>query len=157
MKKIYEKRGSIVFYSAKLPEVCPKTYLSLTSILDKYGVPHSGLKLTNDIWVRDFMPIQVYPDIFKIYDYMPDYLRKSKKYRHLITEPTEVCQANGIDFDKGLSGIRIDGGNVVRCGEKVIMTAKVFEENPGFTVYELSRLLEMNFGAELIILPWDAN
>lgn len=81
------------------------------------------------------MPIQVCPGIFKFYDYMPDYLRESPKYRHLISKPVEVCRANGINFDKGLSGIRIDGGNVVHCGEKVIMTSKVFEENPGFTVH----------------------
>lgn len=49
MKIIYEQRSSMVFYSAKLPEACPKTYLSVTEILDEYGVPHSGLQLTKDI------------------------------------------------------------------------------------------------------------
>lgn len=153
---ISENLSNRVFYSAKLPEVCPKSYRSITAVLDQYGVLHSSLISTNDIWVRDFMPIQVCHDRYKIYDYSPDYLH-CKKYRHLVSSPIEVCKANHISIDEGLGLVRIDGGNVVHGGTKVIMTAKVFEENPAFTVHELSRLLEMHFGAELIVLPWDVN
>lgn len=154
---IPETRSNRVLYSAKWPEACPKAYQSVTNILDKYGVPHAALSDTKDIWVRDFMPIQVSPDWFKLYHYMPDYLREEKRYSKLISDPAEVCRANGILADNGISGICIDGGNVVHGSMKVIMTAKVFEENPKMTVLDLSRLLEMHFGARLIILPWDTN
>lgn len=154
---IPETRSNRVFYSAKWPEACPKAYRSVSSILDKYGVPHAALSGTKDIWVRDFMPIQVSPEWFKLYHYMPDYLREEKQYSKLISDPAEVCRANGILTDDGISGICIDGGNVVHGGLKVIMTAKVFEENPKTTVLDLSRLLEMHFGARLIILPWDTD
>ena len=154
---IPETRSNRVFYSAKWPEACPKSYRSVTGILDKYGVPHTALSGTKDIWVRDFMPIQVSPGWLKLYHYMPDYLREDKQYERLISEPAEVCRANGIHADDGISGICIDGGNVVHGGLKIIMTAKVFEENPKTTVHDLSRLLEMHFGASLIILPWDTN
>ncbi len=153
---IPETHCNRVFYSAKWPEACPKAYRSVTEILDRYGVPHSALNGTKDIWVRDFMPIQVSPDCFKRYHYMPDYLRK-KKYFRLISDPAEVCQANGIYTDDEISGICLDGGNVVHGGQKVIMTAKVFEENPKTSVLDLARLLEMHFGARLIILPWDSS
>ena len=154
---IPETRSNRVFYSAKWPEACPKAYSSVTNILDKYGIPHSPLNGTKDIWVRDLMPIQVSPEWFKLYHYMPDYLREEKQYSKLISDPAEVCRANGIHADDGISGICIDGGNVVHGGLKVIMTAKVFEENPKTTVLDLSRLLEMHFGARLIILPWDTD
>ena len=153
---ISENLSNSVFYSAKLPEVCPESYRSMTAILDKYGVRHSSLIAANDIWVRDFMPLQVCPDRYKIYDYSPDYLQ-CKKYRHLVSDPIEVCKANDVSIDEGLGLVRIDGGNVVHGGTKVIMTSKVFEENPAFTVHELSGLLEMHLGAELIVMPWDVN
>ncbi len=152
---IPETRSNSVFYSAKWRETCPKAYGSVIDILDKYGVPHAALSGTRDIWVRDFMPIQVSPESFRRYHYMPDYLREDKRYARLISDPLEVCRANGIRADDGLGGICIDGGNVVHGGRKVIMTAKVFEENPKTTVFDLARLLEMHFGARLIILPWD--
>jgi agmatine/peptidylarginine deiminase len=153
---ISESLSNRVYYSAKLPEICPESYRSITEILDRYGVVHAEMKSTKDIWTRDFMPIQVCPDRYKIYDYMPDYLQ-SNKYSHLISNPVEVCKANNIIMDNGLDLVRIDGGNVVHGGTKVIMTAKVFEENPGYTVHELAHLLEMQLDAELIVLPWDAN
>ena len=152
---IPENRSNRVFYSAKWSESCPKTYRNVTTILDKYGVPHSALQGTNDIWVRDFMPIQVSPGEFKLYNYMPDYLRDYKKYKHLISDPVEVCKKNNIQADTGISAVRKDGGNVVHGGLKVIMTAKVFEENPQGSIHDLPRLLQMHFGANLIILPWD--
>ena len=146
-----------VFYSAKMPEACPKAYRAITKILDKYGVPHEALKATKDIWVRDFMPIQGKQGYFYRYNYMPDYLRTDARYRHLISDPEEVCEANGIITTPGICEIRLDGGNIVHGGTKVIMTAKVFEENPQMTVRRLSGLLEEYFSAELIILPWDTN
>ena len=93
---ILETRSNRVFYSAKLPIACPKAYRSVTNILDKYGVPHEVLKATRDIWVRDFMPIQVSPESFRRYYYMPDYLLEDKRYARLISDPLEVCRANGI-------------------------------------------------------------
>lgn len=154
---IPENRSNRVFYSAKWPEACPNTYRNVTAILDKYGVPHEVLKATKDIWVRDFMPIQASLGHLYRYNYMPDYLRDYKQYGHLISNPAEVCKANGIFAGDGISGIRIDGGNVVHGSLKVIMTAKVFEENPGISVHDLPQILRDYFGANLIILPWDTS
>ena len=53
-----------VYFSALLPEVCPVTYNGLVEILDRYGVPHSLLEGTKDIWCRDYMPIQ--SEFFKL-------------------------------------------------------------------------------------------
>ena len=42
----------------------------------------------------------------------------------------------------------VDGGNIVHCGSKAIMTAKVFEENPWMDAEELCRLLRTRLDAE---------
>ena len=52
-------------------------------------------------------------------------------------------------------GVKFDGGNYVRCGDKVVMTDKVFMENPSWRASELLRHLEEVLQAEIVILPWD--
>ena len=56
-----------VYFSALLPEVCPVTYSGLVEILDRYGVPHSLLEGTKDIWCRDYMPIQTIDNRFVLF------------------------------------------------------------------------------------------
>ena len=49
----------------------------------------------------------------------------------------------------------IDGGNVVICGDKVVMTEKVFAENKDKSPDEVKRLLKEAFQCDIIFLPWD--
>ena len=49
----------------------------------------------------------------------------------------------------------LDGGNVVKCGNKVVMTEKVFVENKEMSPNEVQRLLEEKFQCEIVFLPWD--
>ena len=49
----------------------------------------------------------------------------------------------------------IDGGNVVRCDDKIVMTEKVFYENKDKSRNEVQRLLEEAFECDIIFLPWD--
>jgi agmatine/peptidylarginine deiminase len=51
----------------------------------------------------------------------------------------------------------IDGGNVVKCGDKVVMMDKVFLENKDKTSQEVQHLLEESFQCEIVFLPWDRN
>lgn len=144
-----------VFFSAKLPEACPVTYRETAAALDRYGVPHSLLKGTKDIWCRDYMPVQILPNHFVAFGYQPDYLLDSRVHRESISDGLEVARLNGLGGVSDSRGVLVDGGNTVHCGGKVIMTSKVFEENPGLRAVELSHLLEDSFGAKLIVLPWD--
>lgn len=144
-----------VYFSDRLPETSPITYQGLTDILDRYRVPHSLLNGTKDIWCRDYMPIQVLPNHFVAFGYRPDYLLDSRAHRESISDGLEVARLNGIGGVADSRGIIVDGGNTVHGGGKVIMTSKVFEENPGLRTVELSHLLEGTMGAKLIVLPWD--
>lgn len=101
------------------------------------------------------MPVQVDNNRFAAYRYNPDYLRNFMQYRNKITDGNGIMVNLGLEYDNLLTDIVIDGGNVVRCGDKVVMTAKVFEENPSIRPFALLERLEAAFDADVIVLPWD--
>jgi len=154
---ISETLSNVVYFSSLLPERCPKTFRGLKEVLERYGVEYRFLHHTKDIWCRDYMPIQIYGNHFALFGYNPDYLQDTQDHRESITDNFLVSRQCGGIFVTDQRGILLDGGNVVHSGSKVVMTSKVFEENPGFRVRELSDFLEKTFGAEVIILPWDTN
>ena len=96
------------------------------------------------------MPIQVSRVRFIQFRYEPDYLMESPEYK-----PDVHCVLNQLGIDVCCSPINLDGGNIISCGDKVIMTDKIFQENPQYShnrlIEELTELLE----AEPILIPWD--
>ncbi len=87
--------------------------------------------------------------------YNPDYLVEYKTYQKTITNQDEVCKGLHL-FTPTNMNIIFDGGNYVRCGNKVIMTDKIFSENPQWTALELLQHLKDSLCAEeIILLPWD--
>ena len=102
------------------------------------------------IWVRDYMPVQVSETKFVKFNYTPDYLRNVPEYKPDTSAILSELGLTVIDSD-----LVIDGGNVVSCGDNVIMTDKIFSENPQYShnrlIEELTELLE----AEPVLIPWD--
>lgn len=128
---------------------------ALTDALDGLGIPHEELKSTNDYWVRDFMPINLFKEgVYVKYRYCPDYLRDYKSKRRYITDPSVACANLDLFLHADLDVI-FDGGNYVRCGDKVIMTDKIFMENPYYPPHELLELLTYKLCADIVLLPWD--
>lgn len=152
---ISDSECNMVYISDRMPKVAPQTFGNLTEILDRRNVRWGFVKEAKDIWCRDFMPIQVSRDRFAAFRYYPDYLWEFKKYRNAITDGNSLLEKMGYTTDRTLDGIVLDGGNVVRCGDRVIMTAKVFEENPSYRPLKLLEQLESVFNAKVIVLPWD--
>lgn len=146
-----------VFFSALLRDRCPIAFRGLTEVLDKYDVPWSLLEGTNDIWCRDYMPLQVWPNRFVAYNYNPDYLQHSAEDKATITDGKVVCDNAGFPCGDSLRWLPLDGGNVVNADGRVIMTSKVFEENPGIELASSIHHIQNTIGAELVILPWDSN
>ena len=70
------------------------------------------------------MPIQVSENRFVANQYTPDYLKNKKRYQ---TDPSIVCTAIGVEATQ--TDIILDGGNVVRSKNTIILTDKVFKEN----------------------------
>ena len=102
------------------------------------------------IWARDYMPIQLGKKQFLQYRYAPDYL---KSYEDYIPQYQTICRELRLKGKE--TPLVIDGGNVVCCGDKVIMTDKVFKENNGIGKKELIEALENCLQAQVVIIPWD--
>lgn len=102
------------------------------------------------IWVRDYMPIQIDKDLFLQYRYAPDYLRNDPDY---IPPYETICKGLGLRVKQ--TRLVIDGGNVVKFRNRVIMTDKVLVENPGYTEGYIRKQLEEAFGCEVVLIPWD--
>lgn len=146
----------MVFFSDLLPIRCPTLYQSLDYELKKVGVDHRLLKNTKDIWCRDYMPIQMDEKRFVFYKYNPDYLQ-TPYYRRTITDPNCVASIECLRHEGEVVDLDLvmDGGNVVRCGDKIVMTDKVFVENKDKSRHEVLRLLKDAFHCDVIFLPWD--
>ncbi|MFH1121890.1 MAG: agmatine deiminase family protein [Bacteroidota bacterium] len=152
---ITDAETNFVFFSGLLQEK-PKYQdfnNRLMDVLKKHSISYSYLPGTRDIWCRDYMPVQVEKERFIEYRYDPDYLlnlidRPSKTY------PDMVCASIGLKTVK--SDLILDGGNVIRWKDKVILTDKVIQENAAhYHKAELLKKLEEAFQVDRIILiPW---
>jgi len=127
----------------------------ITKMLDSYNVSYEFLEKTKDIWVRDYMPIQVSEDKFIEYRYDPDYLQGTgKERREVKTYPDIVCDWLNLKTIK--TDIILDGGNVIKSKNCVILTDKIVTENQHLCKKtELIKHLEELFEVEhVILIPW---
>jgi TPR repeat protein len=146
-----------VFFSDLLPKKCPTLYQSLDTILTDNSIDHRLLTNTRDIWCRDYMPIQTGEKRFVFYKYNPDYLQ-TKYYQRTITDVKGIGSIDSLRLADAMDlDLVVDGGNVVRCGNKIVMTEKVFFENKDKAHKEVQRLLEEAFQCDIVFLPWDRN
>ena len=142
--KVYIARGLSAFQP-----LC----MNLLGALDSNGIEVEFLPRTpspKHIWARDYMPIQLSYNRFLSYRYRPDYLRGYEGY---IPQYRRICSDLGLECTK--TDIVLDGGNVVKCDDKVIMTDKIFQENPGWERNKLIAELERLLKAEIFIIPRD--
>lgn len=154
-KRVFDADSNTVYISGRLESEHPDFYNRFVNILSSIGIPYCVIQNTNDIWARDYMPIQIYEDHFVQYCYNPDYLRNSdsEEDRESITDNDIVCKELGISCYK--SELIIDGGNVVKVGDYIIMTDKVYSENSHLTPDIVRKQLKEIFHANIIMLPWD--
>jgi len=122
-----------------LPKKQPAFFQRFKLVLDKCNIDYNFLPNTKDIWARDYMPIQVDNDSFVKFVYKPDYLQ-TKSGQKTISDVGSICKA--INIPRQESHIVLDGGNVVKASDKVIMCDKVFYENPTIDRRALTKKLE---------------
>ena len=140
----------IIYFSGLLPKRHPAFFKRLSALLKLKGVKYGLLSDTEDIWCRDYMPIQVSNKYFVQFKYDPSYLHSPKKYIAII--PDKTLQA--IRVKPVISDIKIDGGNVVKSRKRVIMTERVFKENPCWSKVKLVKEIEKLLKVErAIIIP----
>ena len=155
---ISDTRTNTIYFSDLLrtDERYSETFNDLKQVLDACGMQYDVLKKTKDIWARDYMPIQVSRDKFVEFRFDPDYLQGSgRERRELKTYPDIVCDDLGVKTVK--SDIILDGGNVIKSDNAVILTEKILLENwRTYNENELIRQLEILFETDkIIIIPKD--
>ena len=114
------------------------------------------VKGTKDVWIRDYMPIQISEDRYLFYKYDPDYLKEyGEEY---LTDAHIVKKGVLRKYYWRNIDIVLDGGNVVTFAKHRVLTEKVFKENgkepydPVFCKY-ISQVLY----SDIIFLPWSCD
>lgn len=123
----------------------------LFSALKTTGTPYQLLDRTKDIWLRDFMPVKTGSGKYVSFRYEPSYLNRDPQLR------TDFRQDIAPQFSLPViySDINLDGGNVVfsPSQQRVIISDRVFAENPDRDRADLIGALESLLEAEVIIIP----
>ncbi|GHU59005.1 hypothetical protein FACS189411_15310 [Bacteroidia bacterium] len=148
-----EDMSNTVFLSELLMNRYPKTCKTLIDILSKHNISHKFIKATKDIWCRDYMPIPSANGKLVQFRYDPSSLKGKEEWEASRSDPKEICRVNGINTHS--SDINLDGGNVLRCSDRVIISDRVYYENPEYTdkavlIADIKSLLEVN---EIIVIP----
>lgn len=124
----------------------------LFAALDLFNIKYKLLNNTKDIWLRDYMPVKTKSGKYISFRYKPSYL---ENYDELRTDFRNEVAPNLALENLVFSDINLDGGNVVfsPSKEKVIVSDRVYSENPSWHKAELTAKLEKLLEASLIIIP----
>ena len=145
---VFLKFNKVVYFSAKIKSKQPFTHAweRLKEVLDRHRISYGFLKGTENIWCRDYMPVQVDNKRFVQFQYDPPYDRVNTRYDSLYVNRLNGIEAEHID-------IKLDGGNVVSGYDKAIISERVFDVNPDYSPQKLVKKLEKVLEAEVIIIP----
>ncbi len=151
---IPDKETNNVYFSGllKTDTSYSETTNQIIKILEAHGINYNFLPNTKDIWVRDYMPIQNNENTYIEYRYDPDYLQGHEKgYRDLKTYTDLVCDSLHLKTQK--SDLIMDGGNLVKSTDCIILTDKVVKENRhSYSKKELIKKLHDTFQVEKVVL-----
>ena len=137
---ITDKETNFVYFSDRIKT--DKRYTSfwegLEPLLVENNISFGFIENTKDIWCRDYMPIQISEKEFVQFKFDPDYLR-NPKFTPSLTVQSEIKLIE--DLKPAISELIIDGGNVVKSNDSVILTDRIFIENPKFEEGEIISML----------------
>jgi agmatine deiminase len=149
---IPDNQTNSLYLADGLPEKYATFFSQFEKILNNCNIPFQLLPHTKDVWAVDYMPVQICINNFIQFAYNPDYLRKIISGRKSISDVDAIC--NAINVSPVKSNIKLDGGNVMRTTDKVIMCDKIFKENPAIQELDLIKELQTLFQVDkLIFIP----
>jgi agmatine deiminase len=152
---IVDSETNHLYLADCLQEKMPGFYTDFSRVLHDIGVPVGLIPASKDIWARDYMPLQVAKDKFIQFQYDPDYLN-DPRYAVTRSDVDLIVLKMGLAALK--STLRVDGGNVVKGKDIVLMCDKVFRENPSIPKKDLTRKLEELLEvSRIVFLPQDPN
>lgn len=130
---------------------------NLFAALEAHGVKYDLLPNTKDIWMRDFMPVRRKDGKYVSFRYEPTYLNHDIQLRtDFRRDISGQFWAFSPDFSHVIySDINLDGGNMVfsPSRETVIISERVFAENPYYERDKLIGQLEELLMAKVILIP----
>ena len=144
-----------MLYFSSLLKADPKYSLSaeiLFSALSDNGEKFTLFDGARDIWARDYMPIKTKSGKYISFRYEPSYLANNPQLR--TNFKTDIAPSFKVD-NLVYTDINLDGGNVVfsPSKEKVIISDRVYSENPSWHKAELTAKLAKLLEANVIIIP----
>ena len=148
---IADNETNQLYLSDRLESDYPNFFKNFKKELDRYNIVPKYLPDTKDVWCVDFMPIQITEKDFIQFKFYPTYLR-TKKFEKTISDTSLIC--NQIGLSPSVTDIIVDGGNITKSKNKVIMTTRVITENPQFSINELTdKLIDLLKIDQLILIP----
>jgi len=149
---IPDKQTNFLYLADTLPKNYSNFFRQFEKVLNDSNINFQLLPNTKDVWAVDYMPIQIDKDSFVQFIYNPDYLRDTIKWSKTISDVDIICKQ--INLLPKKSNIVVDGGNVTRTTDKVIMCDKIFTENQNIKEKNLIRELQELFQVDkLIFIP----
>ncbi len=137
---ITDNQTNKIYFSSHLTDEFPKLWASIQAALTERKIRHDQLTFPTYIWCRDYMPIQIEENNFVTYRFEPDYLKNDRRYsRFLNCDGSRICEELGYKITE--MDLVMDGGNVVKCGDTIVMTEKIFAENKDKSRAEIERIL----------------
>jgi len=141
---------NLVYFSRLLAQRHRALFDGVSRVLEEHRIPVRFLEGTADVWIRDYAPVQISKEHFVKFRYAPDYLRGCET---LITGD-EICGQLHELGQIRRSELVVDGGNVVAARTRVILTEKIFRENPKWKRTELRQRFQQAFrNPTRIIIP----
>ncbi len=144
---ITDKETNTLYVSSLLQTKYVSFHKRFVETLNKNGIAINYLRNTKDIWCRDFMPIQRSEKTFVQFQYEPIYL---KGYEHLKSNPKEVWKDLGINVVQ--RNLVLDGGNVVKWDNTIVVTDRVYKDNPDWNETEICNELKAQLAVEKVII-----
>lgn len=148
---IRDNETNLLYLADCLIKKNPVFAKDLEQLLTNNRIDYKFLPNTKDIWAVDYMPIQTAVNSFVKFIYKPDYLQ-TKAGQKTISDVQLILKDIGITATN--VDVVLDGGNVVKGIDSVILCDKVFKENPQCDERKLIKKLEEIFKVDrIIILP----
>lgn len=150
---ITDRETNFVYFSSLIKE--NEKYIPfwnrLEAILIENRIGYGFIENTRDIWCRDYMPIQKNTSKFIQFEFFPDYYLTPKHIAKL-TIPAETRIIDKTSPKK--SRIIVDGGNIIKSKNSVILTDKVFIENSNLEPETVVSTLKKELNAtNIFIIP----
>jgi agmatine deiminase len=124
---ITDNQTNKVYFSEQSEKHFPKRFSDLKKIIEEAGYFVHVISKTKDYYCRDYMPVQVDVEDFVQFVFRPEAYLKPEEYK-FITNPVVVNLTNKI-VQPSYSPVLLDGGNIVKWGNKVIITDRVIKDN----------------------------